>query len=164
MIMKRIHAILFFILSCLALSAQQASDAPRLEFVCELKVTIGQARVVGPTPQGDRVVIPITGGTFEGPAIKGEVLAGGADYQLIDRAHNRTYLEAIYCIRTADGVTIHVRNEGVLTQSDKGFYFMTSPRFEAPIGSAYEWLNNAVFVCRPSVVNGVVCLKVWKVL
>lgn len=160
--MKRFQAFLFFLLSCIALSAQQAGETPGMEFVCELRVNIGQARVVGPTPQGERVVIPITGGTFEGPLLKGEVLPGGADYQLVDRLHGHTHLEAIYCIRTIDGVTIHVRNEGVLTQSDKNFYFMTSPRFEAPIGSAYDWLNNAIFVCRPSVVNGVVILKVWK--
>ena len=56
----------------------QAPD-PELEFVVELKVKLGQPYGVGETAHGNRFIIPITGGTFEGPNIKGEVLPGGAD-------------------------------------------------------------------------------------
>ena len=51
----------------------QAPD-PELEFVVELKVNLGQPYGVGETAHGNRFIIPITGGTFEGPNIKGEVL------------------------------------------------------------------------------------------
>ena len=53
---------------------------PRLDFVLQLKVTLGEAYTVGQTPHGRRMVIPITGGTFEGPQLKGTILNGGADY------------------------------------------------------------------------------------
>ena len=54
----------------------------------------------------------ITGGTFEGPGLKGTIVNGGADYQL--NAEGRTELEAIYCIKTDDGIYIHVRNRGII--------------------------------------------------
>lgn len=137
------------------------ADTPELAYVMELRVTLGQTFGVGRIAVGERLVIPITGGTFEGPDIKGEVLSGGADYQVVHKAEGRTDLEAIYNIRTDDGVTIHVRNRGIIAP---GGYFYCSPTFEAPLDSRYAWLNNAIYVCRPSgFENGAIRLKVWMV-
>ena len=65
-------------------AAQQGGEpkAPELEYVVRLHVTLDPAFSVGDTGKGGRTVIPITGGTSEGPNIKGEVLPGGADYQM----------------------------------------------------------------------------------
>ena len=138
--------------------------APRLEYVMELKVTCGEPYAVGHTQHGDRIIIPITGGTFEGPHIRGTVLSGGADYQLFDSIKHRNELEAIYSIRTDDGVTIHIRNTGLWYQEAGGEYFMTSPKFEAPADSRYDWLNNALFICKPQGKEGYISLPVWKVM
>ena len=159
------------VISCLfALLTMAQGEAPQLEFVVELKVKCEGAYQVGETPHGNRFIIPIVGGTFEGPQMKGTILPGGADYQLQDNAHGRTELEAIYSIRTDDGVNIHVRNRGLICtgQDSEGrpqFYFRTAPQFEAPQDSKYAWLNNAIFVCQPSMggENGLICLKVWMV-
>lgn len=137
---------------------------PELEYVCELLVKCEGTYSVGSTSKGERVVIPIVGGTFEGPKMRGTVIPGGADYQLQDRAHGRTELEAIYSIRTDDGVNIHIRNCGIISQSEGGFYFRTAPKFEAPNDSKYAWLNNAIFVCVPGFKDQFISLKVWKVL
>ena len=111
------------------------------------------------------------GETSKGPAMKGEILSGGADYQLNDREHGRTEVEAIYSIKTDDGVYIHVRNCGLIVMGqDKdgkpSFYFRTAPKFEAPRDSKYAWLNDAIFVCMPGMVGkpGAICLDIWKVL
>lgn len=159
------------VISCLiALLTMAQGEAPQLEFVVELKVKCEGAYQVGQTPHGNRFIIPIVGGTFEGPQMKGTILPGGADYQLQDNAHGRTELEAIYSIRTDDGVNIHVRNRGLICtgQDSEGrpqFYFRTAPQFEAPMDSKYAWLNNAIYVCQPSMggEQGLICLKVWKV-
>lgn len=157
-IIASLAAALLIVLSAAAQPGQQ--DDPTLEFVLELKVKLGQAFGVGATAQGNRFVIPITGGTFEGPGIKGEVLNGGADYQLQHAEAKRTDLEAIYCIRTDDGVSIHVRNRGIIADN----YFYCSPTFEAPLDSKYAWLNNAIYVCRPGgFMDGGIVLKVWRV-
>ena len=61
-------------------------DTPQLEFALQLKVTLGEAYSCGETQHGRRTIIPITGGTFEGPKIKGTILNGGAVYQLANAA------------------------------------------------------------------------------
>ncbi|MDD4821698.1 MAG: DUF3237 domain-containing protein [Bacteroidales bacterium] len=162
MMQKVILTQLLFLFSIVCY-AQQDHKAPKLEFAFELKVTCDKAYSVGKTSHGERVVIPITGGTFEGPSIKGTVLSGGADYQLVDKTKNRTELEAIYSIRTDDGVNIHVRNMGILYYGKDGFYFRTAPKFEAPNDSKYDWLNNAIFICEPEGKDGYISLKVWMV-
>jgi len=145
------------------------ADTPQLEFALQLKVTLGNTYSVGETQHGRRTVIPITGGTFEGPQVKGTILNGGADYQLAN-AQGRTELEAIYSIKTDDGVYIHVRNRGIIasgtdSEGHPTMYFRAAPQFEAPVDSKYAWMNNALFVCAPQWdkdFKGIV-LNVWKV-
>jgi hypothetical protein len=153
---------------CVSAQTYPPKDAPQLEFALQLRVTLGEAFGINNTQHGRRTVIPITGGTFEGPDIKGTIINGGADYQL--NAENRTELEAIYCIQTDDGVYIHVRNRGIITNGkDKNgqptFYFRCAPQFEAPQDSRYAWLNNALFLCAPDFSPGFkgIVLNVWKV-
>jgi len=166
--------ILFVIMTLLSLTvgAQTTvpAETPELEFVMQLKVTLGETYSVGETSHGRRTVIPITGGTFEGPLLKGTILNGGADYQMADSKTNRTEIEAIYSIKTDDGVYIHIRNKGIISNSQDAqgrpsFYFRCSPRFEAPNDSKYAWLNNAIFVCAPAWggPGGGITLNVWKV-
>ena len=168
-----------FLLSIIAMMAYLMSanaqvtepqNTPQLEFALQLKVTLGEAYSCGETQHGRRTIIPITGGTFEGPAIKGTIINGGADYQLNNNAIGRTELEAIYCIKTDDGVNIHVRNRGIIAngkdeQGNPTFYFKAAPQFEAPADSKYAWLNNAIFVCQPDFSGGFkgIVLNVWKV-
>lgn len=143
-------------------------DTPQLEFALQLRVTLGEAFSIDKTQHGRRTVIPITGGTFEGPLLKGTIINGGADYQL--NAENRTELEAIYCIKTDDGIYIHVRNRGIIANGKDAngnptFYFRAAPQFEAPADSRYGWLNDALFICAPEWTpdfKGIV-LNVWKV-
>ena len=146
------------------------TDTPQLEFALQLRVTIDGTYTVGETERGNRIVIPITGGTFEGPLLKGTILPGGADYQMANADGTRTELEAIYSIKTDDGVYIHVRNRGLVCDGKDAegrpyYYFKAAPQFEAPKDSRYAWLNNALFVCQPEWVKdfkGIV-LNVWKV-
>ena len=153
---KVLLSAIVFLTSVMIASAQvnAPKETPQLEFALQLQVTLGETYQVGDTQHGQRIVIPITGGTFEGPAIKGTIINGGADYQLANKALNRTELEAIYSIKTDDGVYIHVRNRGIIwngkdANGNPSFYFKAAPQFEAPADSKYAWLNNALFVCAP---------------
>ena len=170
MIKKTFITALFAAIS-LSINAQAypPKDAPQLEFALQLKVTLGEAYGIDNTQHGRRTVIPITGGTFEGPEMKGTIINGGADYQL-NGADGRTELEAIYCIKTDDGIYIHVRNRGIIANSKDAngtpsFYFRAAPQFEAPADSKYGWLNNSLFLCAPTYAadfRGIV-LNVWRV-
>ena len=169
---KILLSMIAFVALSLSASAQvsEPQNTPQLEFALQLKVTLGDAYSCGETQHGQRTIIPITGGTFEGPNIKGTIINGGADYQLNNKATGRTELGAIYCIKTDDGVNIHVRNRGIINsgKDDQGnptFYFKAAPQFEAPTDSKYAWLNNAIFVCQPDFATGFkgIVLNVWKV-
>ena len=160
--------LLTVLLALCTLSSNAQGNAPQLEFALQLKVNIGEAYGIENTQHGRRTIVPITGGTFEGPRLKGTILNGGADYQL--NGEKRTELEAIYCIRTDDGVNIHVRNKGIIYDGKDAdgrptFYFRAAPQFEAPADSKYGWLNNALFVCTPQWEDNFkgIILNVWMV-
>ena len=90
--MSRLHlAALVCILLPMTAGAQQA-PAPKLTFAFEVRATVGAPLELGQVAQGRRRIIPITGGTFEGPNLRGKVMNGGADWQII-RADGR---EEIY--------------------------------------------------------------------
>lgn len=168
--MKRLLFFFFFLLCIGQGVGAEPKDAPKLSFVMQLRVTLGQTFTAGETPHGRRIVVPITGGTFEGPRIKGTILPGGADYQLASTDGSRTELEAIYNIRTDDGTCIHVRNRGIIvngrdTDGVPTSYFKAAPQFEAPTDSPFAWLNNAIYVCQPEwskSFDGII-LNVWMV-
>ena len=166
--MRKLFMALIAAISISASAQVKEPEAPQLEFALQLKVTLGEAYGIDNTQHGRRTVIPITGGTFEGKGLKGTIVNGGADYQL--NAEGRTELEAIYCIKTDDGIYIHVRNRGIIANGKDAdgkptFYFRAAPQFEAPADSKYGWLNNALFVCAPSFSSdfkGIV-LNVWRI-
>ena len=168
--MKKILLLIQLLFIAIISNAQTnaPTETPQLEFVMQLNVTLDQPYSVGDIPNGRRTVIPITGGTFEGPLLKGNIINGGADYQIASK-EGRTQIEAIYSIKTDDGVYIHVRNRGIIcmgkdANGNPSFYFRAAPQFEAPIDSKYAWLNNAIFVCAPAPgKQGGITLNVWKV-
>lgn len=167
--MRKFLSILFVATFAMMLKAQTEPQAPWLEYVMEIRAVCDPGFSVGTTSHGERFIIPIKGGTFEGPNLKGTVIPGGADHQLIDKNKGRTELEAIYSIRTEDGVNIHVRNCGILyngldENGQQTFYFRTSPKFEAPNDSKYDWLNNSIFICVPEPKPEYISLKIWRVL
>jgi len=127
-------------------AAQDAPD-PSLEFVFEEVVKLQPAIDVGQTARGNRRIIPIVGGRFEGPQIRGEVMPGGWDWQL-DRADGCTDVVADYFLKTDDGVVINVRNTGTICRPREGEapkLVRTHPVFEPPLGK-YQWLGEQAFV------------------
>ena len=82
---------------------------PRTEFAYEAIFELEPAMALGQGPLGERRIIPITGGRFAGPRLRGTVLPGGADRQLI-RADGVKHLDALYELQTEDGAVITVNN------------------------------------------------------
>jgi Protein of unknown function (DUF3237) len=170
---------LFALLFSSKIQAQNTNnmiESPQLEYVCELKVLVAAPMIVGETARGVRRIIPIAGGTFEGPRMKGEIINGGADWQIV-RKDGVAELEAHYTIKTDDGTYIYVKNVGLRVAtpdiaakigrgeqvSPNDYYFRAVPKFEAPAGK-YDWLNNAIFICKGIRNPDNVTIQVWKVL
>ncbi len=119
----------------------------KTELMWEAKVKIGSMINVGESKRGTRRVIPITGGTFSGPKIKGEVLPGGEDWQLV-RPDGDTELYARYLLKTNDGHVIQIINTALMHMGtpSEGFYCRSSIDLEAPKNSPYDYLNHAIFI------------------
>lgn len=138
-----------------AFAATADALTPQLEFVFEETVLLGEGVGAGTTPLGDRFIIPISGGTFEGPGdgagFKGIVRPGGWDWQL-KRADGCVWATADYMLQTDDGAVINVRNQGPMCPDRAGQPVLLTPVFEAPLGR-YGWLNQSAFVARLEVVT-----------
>jgi hypothetical protein len=72
-------------------------------------VTIANGIVLDKSKHGLRRIVPITGGSFAGPNIRGEIMPGGEDWQL-DRPDGDTELYARHLLKTHDGHIIQVIN------------------------------------------------------
>jgi hypothetical protein len=130
----------------------------RTELLFTATITVDPVVNLGMSPLGERRMVPILSGSFEGPRMKGEILSGGIDWQLL-RADKVTEIEAHYVLRTDDGVLIRVINRGfrygppaVMQRLAAGdpvdpseYYFRAAPIMEAPTGR-YDFLNCALFV------------------
>ena len=149
---------------------------PELEFAFEAHVRLGAPLELGAIHSGvERRIIPITGGTFEGPAIKGRVLAGGADWQIV-RPDGTAELDARYTLQTDTGALISVVNQGLRTGSPEAlaklragqsvpsssYYFRAVPKFET-CDARLQWLCRSIFIASGERLAAAVILRFWRV-
>ena len=76
-----------------------------------LRSGLGGIQRLGNTPYGERRIINILDGTVEGPKLKGKILPGGADWQIV-RADGVVHLTARYTAETETGGLILINAEG----------------------------------------------------
>jgi hypothetical protein len=128
----------------------QNLDPIRTELVLNLVVTCSSPETVGPTmnsKDGKRAIIwPIIGGRFEGPGISGAVVPGGGDFPVV-RPDGVEVIDALYRLKTDDGVTILIHNKGFVYPPANGLprRYRLVPEFTAPEGK-YDWLNKSIFL------------------
>lgn len=124
---------------------RSSGQVPALTFVAHLVVTIDRPLVIGRQAAGLREVIPITGGQFSGPHVKGAVLPGGADWCLT-RPDGIAEVWARYTLKTDDGQLISVINSGLAhPQPDGSYAGRTTPQFEVEAGPL-DWLRRSTFI------------------
>ena len=119
---------------------------PRTELIYEAVADLGPTMRLGEGPLGERRIVSITGGVFAGPRIRGTILPGGADRQLL-RRDDVLALDALYELRADDGAILTVQNRVLIDTRD------TDPRrvpysqlvVTAPEGP-HAWLNRLVLV------------------
>ena len=152
-----------------------APQPPKLTLALTLRVQVGPPMELGEVPKGRRRIIPILGGTFEGPNIRGKVLAGGADWQIV-RADGLAELDTRYALQTEQGSIIYVQNAGMrhappdITKKllageavdPAQVYFKTVPAFETS-APELQWLTRAIFVGTGERYPAEVVIRVWKV-
>jgi len=125
-------------------------DPPKLELVMQLVVTCSDPESpggAGASKDGQRTEIwPIIGGRFQGKGMRGTVVAGGGDFP-VTRPDGVEVIDALYRLRTDDGVTIIIHNKGLSYGGNgrDGWHYRLAPEFIAPKGK-YDWLNRALFI------------------
>ena len=117
------------------------------EPVLRLHVEVGEPKPVGETGAGRLVIIPITGGTFEGELLRGKVLPGGADWST-QLPHGVAHVHARYWIETDDGAIIAIENEGYYNQDRADAVIRTTPRFACDIAGKYAFLTRDVYAAE----------------
>lgn len=133
--------------ACTLAPPASASDlpAPTFEFAFEETVTLGADIPAGQSAAGERNIVPITGGSFSGPGLKGTIMGGGWDWQLL-RADGCREIKADYMLKTDDGAIINVINTGVSCRAaNPSAQVRTHPVFAPPAGK-YAWLGQSAFI------------------
>lgn len=150
--------------------------APPLILAMRLRVLIGPALELGMVDGARKRVIPIVGGSVDGPRLTGRVLPSGADWQII-RSDGTADILARYSIEASDGSILSVVNPGyrrgpapVLARIAAGeavdpalYYFRTTPRFEVASESPHAWLGRTVFLCSAARYKDHVRLDIFEV-
>lgn len=148
---------------------------PTLELVFTIEAEISEARSAGPSPEGERLHIPITGGHVRGPSLTGRILPGGSDWPVIG-PDGTSRIEARYSIEAEDGTLIYVVNKGLRVSSDdvrtrlragetvdpSEFYMRGAPVFDAPDG-VHRWLAESLFVCSLAPRGRTIVIDVYRV-
>ena len=130
----------------------------RTSHLITLKLAVNGMQPIGATPNGNRRVGLVAGGTFEGAKLKGIVLPGGADW-IIGRLDGSTTLDVRIVLETDDGATIGMTYRGmrhgpadVMAKVNGGefvdpslYYFRTTVAFETA-APKYDWLNRVIAV------------------
>ena len=152
-----------------------APIAPELVLAFQALVQVGPPLDIGAGPHGRRRIVPILGGTFEGPGIKGRVLGGGADWQII-RSDGFAELDSRYTLETEAGDLIYVQNRGMRHAAPQVMekllagepvapsqvYFATTPAFETS-APALQWLMRSIFVGTGERQPLAVVMRFWMV-
>jgi hypothetical protein len=150
--------------------------APQFEFLMRIAADVGEIQTMGGGPLGERRVVAITGGRFEGPRLQGEIVPGGADWQIV-RADGALDIDARYAMRTTSGAMIRVVSQGyrhgppeVLAALGRGedvpadrYFFRTVMRFETG-AAGLDWLNRTIAVAGAERKARQVLLEAWRLL
>ncbi|KAK6404618.1 hypothetical protein LTR95_018847 [Oleoguttula sp. CCFEE 5521] len=152
---------------------------PALQFLFHLECDMESFRHIGQGPYGDRSTVIFKGGRFEGPKLRGEILPGGGDWEIV-RDHGDTqtaHLNTRYNLVTHDGATIYLQTTGTRTgpkevleklgedTSIKPTSFKMRLNLTMETGDErYSWINDGVFLASSGRVGSQVIYDAYEVL
>jgi hypothetical protein len=123
-----------------------------------VRIAAAPPQKLGAVPHGGRSFVPVTGGDFEGPRLRGRILPGGGDWLLV-RSDGVLEPDLRITLETDDHALISMTFQGlrhgppdVIAALGRGevvdparYYFRTLPRFETS-AEGYTFLNRIVSV------------------
>ena len=151
-----------------------AETSPQLDFIFAARAVVAPPLDLGDVAKGGRRIVPITGGEFAGPRMRGTIVPGGADWQVL-RQDGVAELEARYTLRTDDDALIYVRNLGLRhgppdviaalaagRPVEPGSYYFRGATFFETSAARYLWLTKTIVVCTGERDPSAVHLKFYQ--
>ena len=119
---------------------------------------VSPPHVIGSTPYGERRIVPVPEGEFEGERLRGVVLSGGSDWILV-RPDHVWALNVRLVLQTNEGDLIEMSYRGlrhgparIIEQVHRGepvdpsaYYFRTAIFFETG-SERYAWMNKILAI------------------
>ncbi len=136
-----------------------ADETVAVEHIFTVTANTAQQAVIAGAPSGTRVMVNVSGGTFEGPNLKGTVLAGGGDW-VTARADGSVKLDVRITLQTDDGAHILMTYSGIGVRGEDGLSLRTAPLFETG-AEKYLWLNNIQAIAHGTPGKGEVTYVVY---
>lgn len=123
-----------------------------------VKIAAAPPQQIATVPHGFRTIVPVTGGDFYGPRLRGRILPGGGDWLLL-RSDGVLELDLRITLQTDDQALIYMTFQGLrhgppdtIAALGRGeavdpasYYFRTVPRFETT-AEKYAFLNRMITV------------------
>jgi Protein of unknown function (DUF3237) len=136
------------------------NDAPSLQtaFLLRMDIDCHPPSELGATPYGRRRVVNVSGGSFDGPRLRGKILPGGGDVALV--RNDGVFEPNAQFVLLADDEMIRVTYKGVWHAAPAvlerlmkregpvdptEYYFRTAVTFETGAAS-YAWLNKLLAI------------------
>src|SRR5512139_2122524 len=136
-------------------------NAPKLEFLMTLTANLrAQTPVIANGPHGTKAIAIVTGGSFEGPKLRGTVDDSGGDWVTM-RSDGSFKLDVRILLRTDDGADVFMRYEGIGVRGAGQLDLVTAPMFETG-DERYAWLNNVQAISTGVSKDGVVRYDVFS--
>lgn len=150
-------------------------DSPALSFLFDMELQVEAPHLPGQTPKGHKRIIRVSGGTFQGELLKGEVVPGGDDWITV-REDGTIIQDVRILLKTDDEALIMMTYRGIRTGRPEvlerldnnedvdpsDYYFRTAPIFETS-SDKYHWLNNRIIISTGKRMLGKVNYSVYVV-
>jgi hypothetical protein len=129
------------------------------DFLFRMVLRVGAPQMVGATRHGELRVVPVTGGSIEGPRFTGEVLPGtAADWLRVD-ADGTAHMDVRLTLKAASGGVVFMHYSGIRTGTPEvlarlnggqpvdpsEYYFRIAARFETG-APELAWMSKVIAI------------------
>jgi hypothetical protein len=158
LISRRTFASLSALAGAPLIAAAAEDDKLKSEFLLTIVV-----QTEHPSALGDRLIVPVSGGTFEGPKLKGSILPPSGDW-ITRRPDGSRVVDVRLLLETNDAQKIYMTWRGIAhTVQGQGLHARITPLFETA-ATQYSWLNDVVSVGIYQPIPGKVSYRVYQIL
>jgi hypothetical protein len=133
------------------------------EILFDLTAYLAPPIAISGTPEGDRLIIYVTGGKFGGPRLKVELLAVAA----IGSSDGIGTLDVRIVLKTDDGEDVYMIYRGIAQLASGGlgtdpFPIRRAASFFASRLGKFDWLNSVQAIGKGVTIDGGVMYRVYE--